>query len=258
MVFMSIVNKVPLMREGDSDRNAIVAVGYLILSPLLFALAIFVVPFYAAWRVGKNSNGWADRLERLPGITSGGGAVSGVAAFVYVAVLIGVVGGAIGGGGSETAVPADANELKTGVKSPTADERRAASKTATERQTDTATQETSETSTAIDTPTPTATATASPSPTPTATPSLTPSPTATQTPTPTATPSPTPTVEPTPTERKTERPDDDSDVPPLPADGDYDCKHFDTQEQAQKVLERDSSDPHRLDGDDDGTACENI
>lgn len=49
-----------------------------------------------------------------------------------------------------------------------------------------------------------------------------------------------------------------STLPPLPPDGDYDCSHFDTQKQAQQVLERDSSDPHRLDGDDDGVACESL
>jgi micrococcal nuclease len=48
------------------------------------------------------------------------------------------------------------------------------------------------------------------------------------------------------------------DLPPLPPDGDYDCSHFDSQEQAQQVLETDPSDPHRLDGDDDGTACESL
>lgn len=49
-----------------------------------------------------------------------------------------------------------------------------------------------------------------------------------------------------------------SDLPPLPEDGDYDCSHFDSQEQAQTVLEQDPSDPHRLDADDDGIACESL
>jgi micrococcal nuclease len=48
------------------------------------------------------------------------------------------------------------------------------------------------------------------------------------------------------------------DIPTPPPDGDYDCSHFDTQKQAQKVLERESGDPHRLDGDDDGVACEGL
>ena len=52
--------------------------------------------------------------------------------------------------------------------------------------------------------------------------------------------------------------DDDVDVPPPPPDGDYDCSTFDTQEQAQTVLESTPGDPHRLDGDDDGEACESL
>ncbi|WP_336361527.1 thermonuclease family protein [Haladaptatus sp. ZSTT2] len=63
-----------------------------------------------------------------------------------------------------------------------------------------------------------------------------------------------PTPTPTPTESNT----DDVDLPPLPADGDYDCGHFDTHEQAQTVLENDPSDPHRLDADNDGIACESL
>ncbi|WP_254764517.1 thermonuclease family protein [Natrinema marinum] len=47
-------------------------------------------------------------------------------------------------------------------------------------------------------------------------------------------------------------------LPPLPPDGDYDCSHFDSRAQAQAVLERDPSDPHRLDTDDDGIACESL
>lgn len=52
--------------------------------------------------------------------------------------------------------------------------------------------------------------------------------------------------------------DANDDIPPLPADGDYDCSHFDTQEQAQEVLDRTSGDPHGLDGDGDGEPCESL
>ena len=52
--------------------------------------------------------------------------------------------------------------------------------------------------------------------------------------------------------------DDEVDLPPVPADGDYDCGHFDTQEQAQYVLEDTAGDPHRLDADGDGVACETL
>lgn len=63
------------------------------------------------------------------------------------------------------------------------------------------------------------------------------------------------TATPAPTETPGDE-NDDGDVPPLPEDGDYDCSHFDTQEQAQAVLDAEPGDPHRLDGDDDGIACE--
>jgi micrococcal nuclease len=43
-------------------------------------------------------------------------------------------------------------------------------------------------------------------------------------------------------------------LPPAPG-GDYDCADL-TYAQAQRVLRSDPSDPHRLDGDDDGEACE--
>lgn len=48
------------------------------------------------------------------------------------------------------------------------------------------------------------------------------------------------------------------DIPPVPADGDYDCSHFETQEQAQYVLEDTAGDPYRLDADSDGVACETL
>jgi hypothetical protein len=46
-------------------------------------------------------------------------------------------------------------------------------------------------------------------------------------------------------------------VPAVPQQQpDLDCDDFDTQEEAQAVLDADPSDPHRLDEDDDGLACE--
>jgi len=48
-------------------------------------------------------------------------------------------------------------------------------------------------------------------------------------------------------------------IPPLPPDGDYDCSHFDTQAQAQRVFDRDPTDPYGLDGyPEDGEACESL
>jgi hypothetical protein len=42
------------------------------------------------------------------------------------------------------------------------------------------------------------------------------------------------------------------------ADTNLDCAGFETHEQAQRVLEQDPSDPHYLDGDGDGVACEEL
>jgi hypothetical protein len=36
----------------------------------------------------------------------------------------------------------------------------------------------------------------------------------------------------------------------------YDCGDFDSQQEAQRVLVRDPSDPNNLDADNDGIACE--
>ena len=98
------------------------------------------------------------------------------------------------------------------------------------------------------TPVPTATAMATPDPTPTTTPTEipTPTPTATPTPTPATTPTPTPTTTPTPVPTATKEPD-------------RDCSDFDTWQQAQDFFLNaggPDSDPHGLDGNDDGIACE--
>jgi micrococcal nuclease len=41
-------------------------------------------------------------------------------------------------------------------------------------------------------------------------------------------------------------------------DSNLDCASFETHEEAQRVLEQDPSDPHYLDGDGDGVACEDL
>jgi micrococcal nuclease len=41
-------------------------------------------------------------------------------------------------------------------------------------------------------------------------------------------------------------------------DSNLDCASFETHEEAQRVLEQDVSDPHYLDGDGDGVACEEL
>jgi len=45
---------------------------------------------------------------------------------------------------------------------------------------------------------------------------------------------------------------------PTCVDDDCDCFDFASQKQAQRVLERFSGDPHRLDGDGNGIACESL
>ncbi|MFJ8818272.1 excalibur calcium-binding domain-containing protein [Amycolatopsis thermoflava] len=45
-------------------------------------------------------------------------------------------------------------------------------------------------------------------------------------------------------------------APPETTTADLDCADFATQAQAQAVLDADRSDPHRLDADHDGIACE--
>jgi hypothetical protein len=47
-------------------------------------------------------------------------------------------------------------------------------------------------------------------------------------------------------------------IPPMPADGDYNCADFVTRAQAKAVLDRDPGDPHYLDGDGDGIPCEDL
>ena len=40
--------------------------------------------------------------------------------------------------------------------------------------------------------------------------------------------------------------------------GDLNCSDFGSQAEAQAVLDQDPSDPHGLDGDNDGIACESL
>jgi hypothetical protein len=45
---------------------------------------------------------------------------------------------------------------------------------------------------------------------------------------------------------------------PACVDTDCDCSDFSSQQQAQRILEAFSGDPHRLDGDGNGIACESL
>ena len=97
------------------------------------------------------------------------------------------------------------------------------------------------------TPTPTPAPTATPAPTPQPTPTPSPTPTATTTPTPAPTPTPTPTPQPTTT--------------PEEAFEDRDCDDFADWQQAQSFYLSQGgpgADPHRLDGDGDGVACQSL
>ncbi|MGH2772373.1 MAG: excalibur calcium-binding domain-containing protein [Actinomycetota bacterium] len=44
----------------------------------------------------------------------------------------------------------------------------------------------------------------------------------------------------------------------LEAIDEFDCSDFQTQEEAQRVLDSDRTDPNQLDADDDGIACETL
>lgn len=47
-------------------------------------------------------------------------------------------------------------------------------------------------------------------------------------------------------------------APAAMAQNQFNCPDFATQEQAQAVLDQDSSDPNRLDANSDGVACEDL
>lgn len=49
-----------------------------------------------------------------------------------------------------------------------------------------------------------------------------------------------------------------TESPPTGDTGDLDCADFETHEEAQEVYDEDPSDPHRLDADGDGVACETL
>ena len=67
---------------------------------------------------------------------------------------------------------------------------------------------------------------------------------------------PTPESEPAPSETPSNS--GGGGIPPVPDDGDYNCSDFETQAQAQRVLDADPSDPHNLDGDGEGVPCESL
>ena len=67
-------------------------------------------------------------------------------------------------------------------------------------------------------------------------------------------------IEPSPEPQSSEAPagSGGGGIPPVPSDGDYNCSDFETQSQAQQVMNQDPSDPHNLDGEGDGIPCESL
>ena len=160
VLHMAINQHVPLMSSGSTIRNLVVGVLYLVTLPIWLTL----LPFIAGLFVWRNAYGWASALDALPGIGPDGGLVAGGIAFVYVFVLLAVIGAVMGtgdGGADDTQATMDSSGASSDGGGAVA---------------------------STDSPTPTATATATATPTPTATPTSTAAPT----PTPTATPTPTP------------------------------------------------------------------
>lgn len=165
---MSISEKLPLVADGSPARKLGVA--------LLYGITVWIwlplLPFIVGVFVWRNSYGWAETLDALPGIGPDGGLVAGGIAFGYFIVLFAAFGAVFGGGSSDGSSGQQAATDGGAASAPATDATAAAS-------------------------TPTAAPTMTPTPAPTATPTPTQTTTPTPTPTPTATPEPTP--EPTPT-----------------------------------------------------------
>jgi len=160
---MSLSDKLPLV----ADRSTPWKVGVAVLYAVTFPFWLTLLPLIAGLFVWQNFYGWAEGLDRLPGIGADGGLVAGGAAFVYVFVLLGVIGAVLGGGedggsGQQAAAGGGGGAAETPV---------------------------------IETAAPTATPASPPTPIPTATPT----PTSTATPTPEPTPEPIKVSTPTPT-----------------------------------------------------------
>jgi hypothetical protein len=140
-------------------RNIALGIVYFITMPFWLVF----LPFIVLALVWRDTGGLATSLSSIPGISEGGGVVSGIVAFVLIIILFGVVGAVLPGGddpGQADVGDSDQNVVEsTNTPAPT------------------------DTDTMTDGGTPTATA----------------APTASPTPTPTAEPTSTPTAEPTPT-----------------------------------------------------------
>jgi len=160
---MTLTDRIPLMQPESTTRNVVVGIGYLLTSWIW----VIFLPFITALFVWRNMYGWADALDGLPGISSGGGLIAGGVAFVYVFVIVSIVGAVAGGGGGneggDTQTVTDGGAATTPTpNNDTPDQTRA--QTATLDSTQTAVSETTPTVTPTLTSTPTATLTPEPTP----------------------------------------------------------------------------------------------
>lgn len=105
---MSLAESVPGMKSESTGRNVAVGAVYLFTVPLW---AIFL-PFIAAIAVSLNYGGIAERLTAVPGIGPEGGAIAGVATFMYVTVIFLVLSAAAPDSASEGG-PADVEPTET-------------------------------------------------------------------------------------------------------------------------------------------------
>ena len=77
---MSFTERVPGMRPGSTGRNLIVLALYL--------AVIWLWPLAAGYYVGRNRGGSAEMLSRLPGISNGGGVLTGIVVAIGGYVLL--------------------------------------------------------------------------------------------------------------------------------------------------------------------------
>lgn len=98
---MALAERIPGFESGNTRRNVVVGLLYLLLLPFVLVL----LPVVAALFVGRNMYGWAEALDRLPGIEAAGGAKPAAVAFVYALVLVAIIGTAFGGAGDTADEP---------------------------------------------------------------------------------------------------------------------------------------------------------
>jgi hypothetical protein len=151
---MSVAEKVPLMRQGNTVRNVVITIVYFLTMPIWLIL----LPVIALVLVWRDYGGIATSLSQIPGISEGGGVLSGVVALVLVFVLFGIIGAAVPSG--EDPGQADPSQAGQDPDEPTG----TADANARDATTDGGTNM------------PTATATKSPTPTMEPTPTATPTP----------------------------------------------------------------------------------